>query len=96
MNTEFQNVSYDLHKEHFKSSDAERLKFEESWFDETTVDYWRHHRMYAPLTPLIKAYPNSKWLTVGDGRFGLDSVKLKKIEPTLDVLPTDISPYLLQ
>ncbi len=52
--------------------------------------------MYKPLTDVFKSFHYSKWLTVGDGRFGLDSIKIKKIEPSLDILPSDISPHLLE
>jgi hypothetical protein len=45
---------------------------------------------------LLKHNINAKWITIGDGRFGLDSIKLKKIEPALDILPTDISPSSLE
>jgi len=52
--------------------------------------------MLTPLTGLLQYYKNSKCVTIGDGRFGLDSVKLKKIEPSLQILPTDINPHFLQ
>ncbi len=58
---------------------------------EDTVDFWRHDRMYKPLIPLLKNNPKTKWIAVGDSRLGLDSIRLKKIEPSLDILPVDIS-----
>ena len=58
------------------------------WLDESTADYWRHNRMYQFAT-LFAATGDSTWLIVGDGRFGLDSVALKKRGIT-KVLPTDI------
>lgn len=92
----FHKTSYDLHEKKFKDADPKREAINQSWFVEDTVDYWRHKRMYDPLLPLLKSYPHSRWLTIGDGRFGLDAIKLNKMEPSLDILPTDISPYLLQ
>jgi len=92
----FHKTSYDLHAETFADIDPNRDALKESWFVEDTVDYWRHKRMFDPLLPLLKAHPGSKWLTIGDGRFGLDAIKLRKMEKSLDILPTDISPYLLQ
>jgi len=52
--------------------------------------------MVKPLTQFIRHYMYSDCVTIGDGRFGLDSIKLKKLEPSLRVLPTDIAPLLLQ
>ena len=45
--------------------------------------------------PILNRYRDSSWLTVGDGRFGLDAIRLKKLQPALKVLPTDISTALL-
>jgi SAM-dependent methyltransferase len=41
------------------------------------------------------AEPDSTWLTVGDGRFGLDSIRIRE-KGFHDVTPTDISEALLQ
>lgn len=50
-----------------------RREIHESWFDEGSADFWRHRRMYEMIAPLAAAHQDSKWLTVGDGRYGLDS-----------------------
>ncbi len=92
---DFQDISYGLHKEHFNDFSEERKKIMETWFRDDSADSWRTMRMYDSVKPLIEAFPSSKWLTVGDGRFGLDSIRLKKMG-VQDVLPTDISPYLLE
>lgn len=92
----FNETSYKIQKECFQTHSEEEKKVQKSWFDEKTVDNWRHARMYAPFTPLLRSFPGTRWLTVGDGRFGLDSVRLKRIEPSLKILPTDLSPYLLE
>jgi ubiquinone/menaquinone biosynthesis C-methylase UbiE len=92
----FHELSYTFHVKMFTENDDENKKIRMSWFREDTVDYWRHFRMIEPLTGLLKQYKNSDCVTIGDGRFGLDSVKLKKIEPSLCILPTDIVPHLLQ
>jgi len=96
MTESFQEVSYKRHEKHNSLTKGTLSEIQESWFREDTIDYWRHARMYNPLTPLLKSSPKSKWITVGDGRFGLDSIKLKKIESSLDILPTDISTELLE
>lgn len=85
-----------MQSENFTGTDEEAKRLQKTWFDEGTVDYWRHRRMYTPLQPLLDYYPNSEWLTIGDGRLGMDSIKLKKIQPSLKVMPTDISTALLK
>src|SRR5688572_26138323 len=92
----FQELSYRLHTQFFTETSEESKTIQQSWFDENTVDYWRHSRMVRPLTQLLRHFPYAECVTVGDGRFGLDSVRLKKLEPTLRILPTDIAPNLLQ
>lgn len=90
----FHQLSYKLHKKHNAIEIGGLSELQKSWFREDNVDYWRHERMYQAIAPILQK--NSKWLTIGDGRFGLDSIKLKKIEPSLDILPTDISPESLE
>ena len=92
----FQEISYKIHEKFNNLKDGELSEMQKSWFRDDTVDFWRHDRMYSPLTPLLKEFPNSKWVTVGDGRFGMDSIKLKRIESSLKILPTDISTSSLE
>jgi ubiquinone/menaquinone biosynthesis C-methylase UbiE len=92
----FQEQSYKLHSQAYTETDLENKRVQQTWLDENTVDYWRHFRMVQPLKHLLRHYPHSECVSIGDGRFGLDSIKLKKIEPTLRILPTDIAPRLLQ
>ena len=90
----FHEISYNLHEKNNAIENGDLTELQKSWFREDNVDYWRHERMYQSITPILQK--NSKWITIGDGRFGLDSIKLKKIEPSLDILPTDISPESLE
>lgn len=92
----FIQESYERHREEFNKFDPEFIKKYDSWFDTGTVDYWRHMRMIRPVEALLKSDPESSWITLGDGRFGLDSMKLRHLAPKISVLPTDISPYLLE
>lgn len=87
---------YARHAEHFQNDlvDAERIKISNSWFDETTADYWRHARAYE-CVDLLTHRAGSKWLTVGDGRWGLDAIRIRK-KGFDKVLPTDISEALLR
>ena len=92
--TNFHEISYKLHEKHNAIEDGSLSELQKSWFRDDNVDHWRHERMYQSITPILQK--NSKWITIGDGRFGLDSIKLKRIEPSLDILPTDIAPESLE
>ena len=88
--------------QHQKQADAwtadrdapDRAETLESWFREDTVDHWRHARMYEPVRAFSHD-PDARWLTVGDGRFGLDSIRIRRLGFT-SVLPTDIGDGLLE
>jgi ubiquinone/menaquinone biosynthesis C-methylase UbiE len=66
----------------------------ESWLRTDTVDYWRHSRMYACLDPVLESYPESTWLTVGDGRYGRDANYIQSFGH--EVVASDISESLLE
>ncbi len=86
-------------QEQYMNKDAvneERKKIHESWFDEGTVDFWRPKRMYQTIQPVADYYKQNKWLTIGDGRFGLDTIRLKKLFNLRHVLPTDIAGNMLE
>ena len=45
-----------------------------------SIDCLRHRRMFdVHVTKLARVFPNAKWLTVGDGRFGSDGIFLKSL-----------------
>ena len=93
MSKDFHKISYDRHRSHYEENfDREKL---DSWAKKDTTNYWRHERMYSNLDPIIEANPNSKWLTVGDGKYGTDAnyILSKGIK---DVLATDISDTYLK
>ena len=58
-----------------------------------TADQWRHARMFDPVHSFLH-HPQWRWLTVGDGRFGMDSVLIRNLG-IKNVLPTDIGGALL-
>lgn len=96
MKTEnFINKHYEKHAKHFENDliDSERIKISNSWFDDTTADYWRHIRAFE-CVDMVSDQPDKKWLTVGDGRWGLDSIRINK-KGIEEVLPSDISESLL-
>ncbi len=93
---QFLKNSYIQHARHFARDlvDEERIKISSSWFDESTADYWRHARAYE-CAECLKRHADATWLTVGDGRWGLDSIRIRK-RGFAFALPTDISGALLE
>jgi ubiquinone/menaquinone biosynthesis C-methylase UbiE len=92
----FSKQSYSKHAAHFdrELTDEKRIATAKTWFKKDTADYWRHSRMYEAVD-CFKLESASKWLTVGDGRFGLDSIRISEKGFT-NVTPTDISEALLK
>lgn len=60
-----------------------------------TIDNWRHNRMYSFLKEIVEFDKKFKWLTVGDGRFGSDAMKLIEYGAT-NVMCTDLDDYLIK
>ncbi|MBN2485921.1 MAG: class I SAM-dependent methyltransferase [Bacteroidales bacterium] len=85
---------YDKQSKIFSDTSEEHIKLTESWFDETTADYWLHNRMYE-AADCIAGHESATWLTIGDGRWGLDSIRLKK-RGIANIIPTDICETLLK
>ena len=92
----FQEKSYKKHSEHLDeySHGGKKEAHAKKWFENDTVDAWRHQRMYQVLDPLLVENPQAKWLTVGDGRYGKDAKYI--LEKGCNVLATDISETLLK
>ena len=92
----FHETSYASHAKGFAADlvDPERKRIAASWFDGTTADAWRHARGYE-IADYLGGAPGEHWFTVGDGRFGLDAIRLKK-RGVSDVLATDIDESLLR
>jgi ubiquinone/menaquinone biosynthesis C-methylase UbiE len=90
---ESKEQSYLKQSQIFSDKSEEHLKLAETWFDETTADFWLHSRMYEAVDCISDK--NSTWLTVGDGRWGLDSIRMKK-RGINHVLPTDLCETLLK
>ncbi len=93
MSTDFNIRSYDLHTKHFSKVFNQEIL--ESWKKKDSVDYWRHENMYKNLDPLIESYPDAKWLTIGDGRYGTDANYLLS-KGIKNVMASDISDTLLK
>ena len=63
--------------------------------NKNTVDNWRHNRMYSFVKKIVEFDKNFKWLTVGDGRFGSNAMKLMEYGAT-HVMCTDLDDYLIK
>jgi hypothetical protein len=85
----FQDASYARHSNEFAADlvDPERKRIAASWFDETTANAWRDLRGYEIAEHLGAA--NETWVTIGDGRYGLDSIRLRN-RGAGNVLPTNL------
>src|SRR5215469_1736328 len=96
MQSSFQETSYQNHRDHWKTitEDQSWRPLIDSWFDASTADYWRHNRMYEAARYLTDA-KHDKWLTIGDGQYGLDSVRLRGCGAR-SVLATDIADAALR
>lgn len=91
-----QEASYLSHQDHYQQdlTDSRRIEIGKTWFRQDTANYWVHIRMYEGASHLVEN-PEKTWVTIGDGRYGLDSIILKR-KGWQHVLPTDISGTLLE
>jgi SAM-dependent methyltransferase len=91
----FQDASYARHSNEFAADlvDPDRKRIAASWFDETTANAWRDLRGYEIAEHLGAA--NETWVTIGDGRYGLDSIRLRN-RGAGNALPTNLDTALLQ
>ena len=93
---EFESKSYDSHKTQFDqfAPAGSREEHANAWLKMDSVDAWRHKRIYECLDPLLVSDSPQSWLTVGDGRYGLDAQYLARKGE--QVMATDISNTLLE
>jgi ubiquinone/menaquinone biosynthesis C-methylase UbiE len=92
----FEKKSYDKHGNLYKdlSDDEKELARYEKWFDNYTIDLWRHLGMFSVLNPFLEEMPNAKWITIADGRFGTAATYIEKKGG--DALAMDIDDKLLK
>jgi 2-polyprenyl-3-methyl-5-hydroxy-6-metoxy-1,4-benzoquinol methylase len=72
-------------------SNESRKAIHESWLDETSASAWLHERMFEMIRPYAVALRDGRWLTIGDSRYCLDSVLLRRLFDLENVLPSDVS-----
>lgn len=95
LKSSFQSRSYQSHEQQY-ALELQRAGADElhkNWFRSDTVDAWRHLRAFKYCRPFCND-PLATWVTIGDGRYGLDAIRLMQVGAH-KVLPTDISPVLL-
>ncbi len=65
------------HKKSYQNQIDHLLKYSEDrcklMLNHNTINRWRVERLYNCIDPLLKLYPKSKWLTVGDFYYGSDA-----------------------
>src|SRR5947207_1050171 len=88
--------SYESHEQHAANFARGGVKesHARTWLAADTVDAWQHQRMNSALNPLLVAYPEASWLTVGDGRYGSDAQYIR--QRGIIVVATNISDLLLK
>ena len=91
----FINQSYKKHALTFANYQrgASKEELAKKWLLQDNAGFWRLARMQKLVQPILHSDPNSTWLTVGDGRFGLDAQYI--IKHGCSCLATDISDTLL-
>lgn len=92
---DFADASYASHENHYKNylEGEESQRRAGSWKRTDTVDAWCRLRIISSVDPILQAFPDARWVTVGDGRYGSDAHYLES--QGIDVLATDISDVLL-
>lgn len=93
---DFIETSYQKHAASYANymHGEEKHLHAQTWLASNNVNAYRIQRLYALLDPFISSFPEARWLTVGDGRYGADAIYLK--QKGAHVLPTDISDDLLK
>lgn len=92
----FHDLSYARHAESFAPYliDPVRQKISASWSDLTSADAWLQERVY-DIARHLGGVPDETWLTIGDGRFGWDSLRLMA-HGVAHAFATDIDESLLK
>lgn len=67
----------DLHISHLQGfmQDTKTSTLYETWWDDTTVNHWRHTRLMSPVLEVLADLKDFRWLTIGDGA-GMDAWRL--------------------
>jgi ubiquinone/menaquinone biosynthesis C-methylase UbiE len=92
----FHEKSYKQHEDCYNEFRVGGTKeaLAKTWLGKDSIGIWRFQRMYQILDPILFKEPKAKWLTVGDGRFGMDAKYI--LEKGCDATASDISDVLLK
>lgn len=85
------NKSYQYQIEHLRNYPEDRC---ETMLNHDTINRWRYERLYKCIDPLLKMYPKSEWLTVGDFYYGTDAQYL--LSKGHKAVASDIDDYFLK
>lgn len=94
----FNEMSYEMQAHHWINDgrDPQRLEVHKTWFREDTIDFWRHRRMMDVIFEVFSVETkHSRWLTLGDGRYGLDAIRMLR-RGFVNVTATDLQDGLLR
>jgi len=96
MSSDFHKKSYEIHSGHYEEHGCGREKASHAgkWLLEDTADAWRHRRMHELVKPLLDVWNENSWITVGDGRYGLEAAFIEANGGK--AVATDISDTLLE
>lgn len=88
---DIQNKSYQHQIDHLKKYPEERCKL---MLNHNTVNRWRLERLYKCVDPLLKMFPDSEWLTVGDFYYGSDAQYIQS--KGFKVVASDVDDHFLK
>jgi ubiquinone/menaquinone biosynthesis C-methylase UbiE len=93
---DFVDLSYAHHEKHYEEyrMGEEKMRRARSWQRTDTVDAWCRQRLIGAIDPILRTFPDARWLTVGDGRYGSDAHYIAS--KGASAIATDISDVLLR
>jgi len=86
-----QNKSYQHQIDHLKKYPEDRCKL---MLNHSTINRWRQERIYHIIDPLLKMFPDSEWLTVGDFYYGTDAQYIRS--KGFKVVASDVDDHFLK
>jgi len=88
---DIKNKSYQHQIDHLKKYPEDRCKL---MLNHNTVNRWRLERLYKCVDPLLKMFPYSEWLTVGDFYYGSDAQYIQS--KGFKVVASDVDDHFLK
>jgi 2-polyprenyl-3-methyl-5-hydroxy-6-metoxy-1,4-benzoquinol methylase len=88
---DIKNKSYQHQIDHLKKYPEDRCKL---MLNHNTVNRWRLERLYKCVDPLLKMFPDSEWLTVGDFYYGSDAQYIQS--KGFKVVASDVDDHFLK